>query len=240
LFSVVYSERLNLFVAVGYHNTLLTSTDGINWTERDSGITGTNNLRGVSYCEKLNCFVVVGGSYISTSTDGINWTAVNYVDYNVSFYSVTCSESLGVFVAGGRGGGTGVSYDGVNWIFYNQGNDVSKDINSLCYSAELNMFLGVGARIITSPNGIDWTIHSKNYPNCFYGCNYVNGKFFIGGSPSSIYHSSFLTAENKIQYISADSDINLNLEQGKNRLYLTKTSGDLLCRIRYRQKYIGV
>ncbi len=48
----------NTFVAVGWHGAILTSPDGVTWTERTSGT--TESLKGVTYGN--NTFVAVGGS----------------------------------------------------------------------------------------------------------------------------------------------------------------------------------
>jgi hypothetical protein len=51
---------------------ILTSPDGINWTQQLSGITSTP-LEEIIYVNDL--FVIVGGSgTIFTSPDGIKWT----------------------------------------------------------------------------------------------------------------------------------------------------------------------
>jgi hypothetical protein len=51
-----------LFVAVGDRGTILTSPDGVNWTERTSG---TNWLFGVTYGN--GTFVAVGGTKVPSS-----------------------------------------------------------------------------------------------------------------------------------------------------------------------------
>src|SRR5205807_461714 len=57
------------FVAVGFGGTILTSTDGVNWLLRQSGI--QNYLKGVSYGNGQ--FVAVAYGTILTSADGVNW-----------------------------------------------------------------------------------------------------------------------------------------------------------------------
>jgi len=60
-----------LFVSVGESGTILTSSDGITWTERTSGT--PKELYGVTYGNGL--FVTVGFfGTILTSPDGITWT----------------------------------------------------------------------------------------------------------------------------------------------------------------------
>jgi hypothetical protein len=49
-----------LFVSVGVSGTILTSSDGITWTSRVSGISA--DLYSVTYSENLGLFVAVGDS----------------------------------------------------------------------------------------------------------------------------------------------------------------------------------
>ena len=69
--SVTYGN--GLFVAVGeFHDggTILTSPDGVNWTQRVPGT--SNDLESVGYGN--NTFVAVGWyGIIFTSPDGVNW-----------------------------------------------------------------------------------------------------------------------------------------------------------------------
>jgi hypothetical protein len=54
----------------------------------------------------------------------------------------------------------------------------------------------------------------------------------------SIYNSS--ECENLIENITLDSDVGLSIDVGENKFRLSRTSGSLRARIKYRQKYIGV
>ena len=65
-----------LFVATGQSATILTSTDGISWTSRTSGISETNSIWETSYGNST--FAVVGDNgTILTSADGTSWTSRN-------------------------------------------------------------------------------------------------------------------------------------------------------------------
>ena len=67
---VTVSTTNGLFVTVGNDGIIVTSSDGISWTERTSGT--TNNLYGVTYGGGL--FVTVGDNRtILTSSDGTTW-----------------------------------------------------------------------------------------------------------------------------------------------------------------------
>ena len=65
--SVTYSESLGLFVAVGASGIVLTSSDGISWTSRTSGVSTV--LWSVTYSESLGLFVAVGASGIVLKSD---------------------------------------------------------------------------------------------------------------------------------------------------------------------------
>jgi len=69
LWGVTYGN--GLFVTVGWNGTILTSSDGITWTERTSGT--PIDLYGIT--SRNGLFVTVGESgTILTSPDGITWT----------------------------------------------------------------------------------------------------------------------------------------------------------------------
>ena len=64
----------NIFVVVGWSGRILTSHDGIQWTERSSGT--SNNLKDVIF--ENGSFLVVGHSgTILSSTDGITWSKMS-------------------------------------------------------------------------------------------------------------------------------------------------------------------
>lgn len=73
LMDVVWSSRLDLFVAVGNTGRILTSPDGITWTLRTTGV--TESLRQVMELDGL--LVVIGHSggvsVVLVSLDGIAW-----------------------------------------------------------------------------------------------------------------------------------------------------------------------
>ena len=56
--AVAWSASLSKFVTVGDAGTILTSPDGVTWTQQTSGT--TNTLYGVAWSGALNRFVAVG------------------------------------------------------------------------------------------------------------------------------------------------------------------------------------
>ena len=195
--SITYSEKLNLFVAVGYNGKIITSSDGETWTQQESGV--SNKLNSIAYSETLGIFVVTSEDYstLLNSRDGINWTERSVH----KFIYVTFNEKIGIFIGVGNYGVIYTSTDGMNWVEQKSG--VFTDLYSLTYCEDLE-------------------------------------KFVIVGDGGTVLHSYFSLTENQIKNITPDSDMNFNLDTGRNQLRLNKSDGSFRARITYRQKYIGV
>jgi len=86
-------------VAVG-SGTILTSPDGVTWTERTSGT--TNLIFGVTYGNST--FVAVGSGTILTSPDGVTWTERTSGAFYYIYYISGVTYGNGTFVAVGDGG----------------------------------------------------------------------------------------------------------------------------------------
>ncbi|MBK5962583.1 hypothetical protein CCR95_00275 [Thiocystis minor] len=156
-------------VAVGANGSILTSSDGIDWTSRDSGT--SNWLKSVAWNGSL--FVAVGDSgTILTSADGVAWTA-HSLDMVSGLFDVAWGANQFVAV------GENVllrSSDGVSWTESSQ--PAPWDSNWATYSGvtwDGVQFLVVGigragggdaiyepAPILTSPDGAAWTSISSD------------------------------------------------------------------------------
>ena len=240
LTGVTYSEYLGLFVVVGASGTILTSSDGINWTQTTTEITNVNKI---TYSESLHLFVAIGGSnkwYISTSSDGINWTQIQLPE-NLTPHGITYSESLGLFVAVGNNR-IYTSTDGINWnISYNK----TISLQNVRYFESLGLFIAVGnaRKILTSPNGQVWT--EKDFSEVsinIYDISYIEdlSLFVIVGSDGYIFYSTTPPDTNIIDHLTSDSDMTFNLKPGENKLLVYNTQRTFNTKLTYRQKYIGV
>lgn len=115
----IASDGASRLVAVGTEGRILTSTDGIAWNARSSGV--TDWLVGVAY--GYNQFIAVGANgRILTSTDGDTWRIVPNVPTtarlnNVHYGFVGASNiSQGRWVAVGESGAAVFSTDqGLSW-----------------------------------------------------------------------------------------------------------------------------
>ena len=112
------------YVAVGSKGTILTSSDGIEWTERDSGVRNVigNTLYGVAYGPKG--YVAVGDSgIILTSDNGTDWKLITSASQNIFIAVTYCFDkyfSVGIPETAGPSGKTKinmvfVSTDGKTW-----------------------------------------------------------------------------------------------------------------------------
>ena len=140
LYASAYSSDLGLFVAVGGSGVILTSSNGITWTSRTSGV--ADSLRGVTYSSDLGLFVAVGcNGVILTSSNGITWTS-RTSGVSDSLTSVTYSSDLGLFVAVGFNGVILTSPDGTTWT--SQTRVTVNLLQSVIYSDTLGLFVAVG------------------------------------------------------------------------------------------------
>ena len=238
--SVTYSDTLGLFVVVGFGGRILTSPDGVTWTSRTSGV--DISLRSVTYSDTLGLFVVVGsGGRILTSTDGITWTS-RTSGVSTILLGVTYSDTLGLFVVVGLGGVILTSTDGITWTSRTSG--VFAELYGIIYSDALSLFVVVGSSgvILTSTDGITWTSRTSGVSTSLLGVTYSDtlGLFVVVGFGGTILLSDFQYTNNQINKITTDSDMNLNLQVGKNKMRLGYEGGFATCRITYRQKYLGV
>ena len=193
LYSITYTSELNMFVTVGDSGLILTSSDGINWISRTSGI--ASRLWSITYSSELNMFVTVGNEgIILTSNDGINWTS-RTSGVNIWLNSITYSSELNMFVTVGGGGIILTSNDGINWtntdnlggIFqsvtvkdrtiyavgsldvYSQVEDTENLIDKLSLDSNMNFNLEVGTNelLLTYDDGS--AVASIKYRNKYLG-----------------------------------------------------------------------
>jgi hypothetical protein len=174
------------FVAVGEAQSgspssgayIVTSLDGITWTQRNNPLVLTLNdvCVGDVGSPEVTRLVAVGVAYIATSDDhGVTWNSRTNPS-PATLNAVAWSESLARYVAVGNAvlgsptGGSGIvsSSDGITWTSHsNPGNVV---LNDIAWSPELGLFCAVGqnlggsplaAKIITSTDGFSWSLRSN-------------------------------------------------------------------------------
>ena len=171
--SVAWSPTLGLLAAVKA-NDVMTSTDGINWTDRTAASGSTWN--DVAWSPTLGLFAAVHSdntaltNQVMTSTDGVSWTlrtTPGGTNGLIAVKAITWAQSLGLFAAVGvsNPGKPQVmtSPDGVNWTLRTTP-DV--DLKEIAWSEDLGLFVAINGAgsshadapyFVTSPDGINWT-----------------------------------------------------------------------------------
>jgi hypothetical protein len=180
-----------IFVAVGEYGIILTSPNGMNWTERNLGI--TLHLNGVTY--EKDIFVAIGNKgTILTSPDGMNWTERSS---GTTSHLNGITHGNGIFVAVGDRILT--SPDGIGWTerrvekigviypwFY---------LSRVAYGN--GIFVAVGDRILTSPDGVNWTERSTgtDFHASLFGVAYGNGTFVTVGEDCGAFRRVFTSPD---------------------------------------------
>jgi len=137
--------------------SIATSTDGVNWTLRNSG---TRAVYDVVFGDGQ--FIGVAGSnFIVSSADGVTWKPRD-TGHSEVMLAVTYGNNL--FVAVGHDPATGptnvlTSTDGITWIGHRSG--TSHFLRGVSYAAGQYVAVGYGGTILTSTDGVVWTLRSS-------------------------------------------------------------------------------
>ena len=127
-----------LFVVVGENGFILTSSNGVSWTQQTSGTTVyiSDVMYGNGY------YVAVGNTRILRSSDGMAWSFVTNSAY--LYRAAYCS---GVFKAAGKTGAIWTSTDGLNWTAETSG--TTNDIRGISYAEDQFVAVGHNGTILT-------------------------------------------------------------------------------------------
>ena len=163
--SVCYAPELGLFVAVGDNGAIATSPTGEIWTDRTPAV--ANNLKSVCWASALGLLVAVGdsgtGNRVQTSPDAITWTTRTSAADN-AWQSVCWSQNLGRLVAVASSGTNAKAMYSDNGLDWTGTGNSAYAWQSVCWSQSLAIYVvvisngGASATIVTSPDGINWTV----------------------------------------------------------------------------------
>lgn len=172
-----------LYVAVGDRGVILTSADGVNWSERQSHV--DKNLYDITWGK--NQFAAVGeGGITLISTDGVNW-ALGETDNSADLQSIACNGEQ--FVAVGDSGTVLVSASGVKWNRIRMA--TMESLMSVRWLNGRYMAVGGGMLILTSADGITWEEIMSERSNLQFMDVFWNGsRYVVVGD-----HIAILTSE---------------------------------------------
>ncbi|BBH22523.1 hypothetical protein Back11_38680 [Paenibacillus baekrokdamisoli] len=227
LSSVTFAN--GMFMAVGGNvdevGTILTSSDGVNWTRRTSGT--NQRLDDVTFGN--NTYVAVGtNGAIVTSTDAETWTSRDSNTTDLPIFGVTYGN--GTFVAVGHSGSYGgsayisTSADGKNWTKRTSG--TSKFLFDVAYGNGVFVTVGSNGVLLTSADGTTWTSRTPGTTEYLNGVTYDGGKFVAVGDSGTI-----LTSANGTSWTNRTSGTSSDLEgvtSGNGTLVATGRDGVIL------------
>jgi hypothetical protein len=171
----------NTFVAVGPSGEIYQSTNGVSWTQRNSGT--ANTLHCVAAGNGL--LVAVGDNgMIQTSPSGIIWTSRSS-GTSLALYGLAYSN--GLYVAVGQEGTVVTSPDGANWTVQDSGQ--LNNLMSVTYGSAGFLADGASGTIITSPDGANWTSQTSGSSSTFETAGFGNGYYLIAGTGSAVFTS---------------------------------------------------
>jgi hypothetical protein len=183
----------SLYAITGDKGTILTSTDGSNWTQRASG--STNVLSSVT--EWPGGLVAVGDNgTILTSTNGISWSrrTVNTTNW---LYRVRWLN--GSLVVVGQNGALWTSTDALNWTSRNSG--TTWWLNDATFIEDNWFALGVKGTFLTSTNLATWIPRGTITKKALYAAATDSHQLVVVGVEGLIIRSQVIPLDSPVSFL---------------------------------------
>jgi hypothetical protein len=193
----------NLFVAVGESGTILTSNDGLSWSNQTRG--ASQDLDGLAVANGLAVAVGKGGA-ILTSTDGAAW---NYTQSPGGADLHGVAYGNGQWVAVGDSPNIFISSNGLQWTAHSPGFAFSY-LKSVLYANNLWVAVGTNGQIITSSDALDWTARTSPTLNDLNDITYGNGTFVVVGDNNFQPDTTILTSPDGVTWVDRSISVGKN------------------------------
>lgn len=196
-----------VYVAVGDSATIMTSVNGVEWTQEVPpettfgevflGIGGRTNLAiavgsagtiVVSRDERRQVVTTNPNGSSATnevSTLGIFWQPVQHNLTIADLQGVAVQGNL--FVVTGSEGAILTSTDGTNWVKRNSG--TTKFLSSVEPFPGGFVSVGDDGALLTSVNGLDWTVRNSQTTNWLYRARFLGGRLLVVGQNGTLMTS---------------------------------------------------
>jgi hypothetical protein len=208
------------YVGVGYGSIVLTSPDGINWTDQSPG--PIERLYGITWGNGQ--FVAVGwNGFIGTSPDGITWTSQNS-GTSQRLYGVIWTGTQYLVVGGNTGSTILTSPDGNTWT--SRTSSVSNGIQSVAWNGSRLVAVGGFGDIISSSDGVNWTVEISGTIEHLTDVIWSGAEFVAVGNAGTI-----LTSPDGINWTSQPSNTSEHLTGaawGAGKYVVTGTAGTVI------------
>lgn len=238
LADITYSEEKELFVVVGVDH-LYTSSNGTSWT---ASVTQEYSLgASITYSNYYHKFYLADVSYLYSSENGTDWV--------IALNNIETQQYWRIKTDGGIIALTGIQQlvPAIYTVFTRNGSDwnvakvsgyTTEDLciyNKLIY---ISVYTEGGKMLLAIKNPDSYWIAKEFYFNGSILTLVNYGDIFYYGGTSYIAKDAEGKEENCIDKLTTDSNMNLGLEQGTNKLMFENINGNIV--LKYRQKYIGV
>ncbi len=151
-----------------------------------------------THCRKKGCLFLVAlflllfsGNEAFSQSPLATWTFRSPFIAGSDLYGITYASDVNghaLWVAVGNSGTVTTSADQVNWTSQQLGPDADV-FNAVAYAAGPGLFVAVGTKIWTSPDGYAWT-YRPSTAGPYGGIAYGNGRFVAGGGQIRHYSDS--------------------------------------------------
>jgi photosystem II stability/assembly factor-like uncharacterized protein len=174
-----------IFLAVGGGGTVLSSTDGVNWSSPVTGTAPDADLNAVTRWID-NRFVAVGASgriFVSDDAEASSWTESNPTRVGETLQDIVWNgvappqdgeddPLVDALVTVGNNGTVLTSTDGLNWNNRSQASKTTNALGAIVWGRGQYVATGTSGTVITSPDGRLWTERVSGTDTSFFGLTF--------------------------------------------------------------------